>query len=72
MLLSDASFAKMSASILASDDRLLFLFGVHRVLTQTRAVLFNFQLFASGFAAERVVVVARFVADEVNDFKFLF
>ena len=50
---------------------LLLLFGVHRVLAQAGAVLLQLQLLAAGLATERVVVIARLLADEEHGFDFL-
>lgn len=50
---------------------LFLLFNVDRVLTQTGAVLLQAELFATWLAAERVVVVARFFANEKYGFSFL-
>lgn len=50
---------------------LLFLFVMNGVLAQSRAVLFQLQLLAARFTAERVVVVASLFADEEDHF-FLF
>lgn len=57
---------------LAKFSRLLLFLGVKRVLPQPRAVLFDFQLFATRFASQGVVVVAGFLTDEVDYFEFLF
>ena len=48
---------------LAKFSRLLLFLGVKRVLPQPRAVLFDFQLFATRFASQGVVVVAGFLTD---------
>jgi len=42
------------------------------MFAQTGTVLLDFQFFATRFFANRVVVVARFFANEVKYFKFLF
>ena len=44
---------------------------MQRVLAQTRAIFFELQLFAARFATQRVVVIARLFADQVNDFNLL-
>jgi hypothetical protein len=51
---------------------LFFLFRVHRVFAEAGAEFFELQLFTAGFAAEGVVVIARFFADEEDGFDFLF
>jgi hypothetical protein len=51
---------------------LLFLFDMNGVFTQAWAKLLQFQFFAARFLAECVVVVAGFLAHEMNDFQFLF
>ncbi len=51
---------------------LLFLFHVHRVLAQSRRVFLEAQFFTARLLANGVVVVTRFLAYEVHDFKFLF
>lgn len=53
-----------------SIERLLLLFRVQRVLSQAGAVFADFQLFATRFAADGVVVITRFFADEKDNFDF--
>ena len=61
-------FSARAFDLTAKFLRLLFLLSVHSVLTQARAVLFNLKLFQPRFAAQRVVVVTRFITNEVDDF----
>ena len=42
------------------------------MLAQTRAILFDQQFLSTRLAADRVVVVARLLADQKNGFSFLF
>ena len=51
--------------------RLLFLFDVQSVLAETRIVLLQTQLFGPRFAAENIVVVSGFFANEEHGFGFL-
>lgn len=51
---------------------LLFLFVVPGVLTQSRAVLFQLQLFATRFPANRVVVITGLFTHQEDGFRFLF
>lgn len=50
---------------------LLLLLVMDGVLANARRVLADLQLFTAGLAHQRVVVVACFLAHEVNDFGFL-
>src|SRR5262245_54418530 len=50
---------------------LLLLFRVNGVLAQPGRVLLQLQLLAPLLAPQRVIVVARFLADEKHDFDFL-
>jgi len=50
------------------SPRLLLLFGVQSVLAQPATVFHQLELFATRLAAQRVVVVTGFVADEEHGF----
>lgn len=50
---------------------LLLLLGVQRALAESRTILLQLQLLAARLAAEDVVDVTRFIANEENDVSFL-
>lgn len=56
----------------ASSARLLLFLNVNRVLSQTGAVLLDLQFLTTAFAAQGVVIVPSFLANEVHNFQFLF
>ncbi len=45
---------------------------MHRMLLQARAEFAELQLLAAGLTTQRVVMVARLIADEIDRFDFLF
>ncbi len=51
------------------DFRLLLLFRVDRVLSQTRRILLQLQLLAARLSPQNVVVIARFLADQEDSFR---
>jgi hypothetical protein len=50
---------------------LLFLLNMQGMLAKSWTKLLNSKLFTAGLASERVVVIACFLADQVNNFDFL-
>ena len=54
----------------ALTTNLLLLFRMERVLAEAGAIFADFQLFAARFTADGVVVIARFFADEKDNFDF--
>lgn len=53
------------------SNALLLLFNVQRMLAETSAIFFELQLFATWFAADCVVEIARFFAHQEDGFSFL-
>lgn len=47
---------------------LLLLLNMHGVLSQTWAKLLDAKFFTTGFSLQRVVVITRFLANEMDDF----